>query len=213
MRPLVTLWQASDQWAINHAIYDANVRWHSPSPMKGIADFSTKFADESKAWGITEQHPSKFVVLPHVHVARACPILKHGTSKPPSDDKVETKKWQLWNHLLSHAYALHCFPPNSMPCGDKKHGEAGCDKSIIMGSAVHIHGEVVFDQRQGLWFMKAGWEEALKAPSTRDFGAWLRSMHNGAHPGESPPDTAPPDTAPPDTARHETAPSSRADDR
>ena len=58
--------------------------------MKGIADFSTKFADDSKAWGITEQHPSKFVVLPHVHVARACPILKHGTSTPPSDDKVET---------------------------------------------------------------------------------------------------------------------------
>ena len=38
------LWQASDQWAINHAIYDANVRWHSPSSMKGIADFSTKFS-------------------------------------------------------------------------------------------------------------------------------------------------------------------------
>jgi len=183
-------WQASDQWAINHAIDDAKVRWHTPSPMKGISDFGTKFSDDVAAWGMTTKWPSKFVVLPHVHVARSCPILKYGARAPPLEDKVETKKWKLWQHLLSHAYALHCFPPDSMPCPGQKHGEKGCDKSVIMGSAVHIHGEVAFDQRQGLWFMKAGWENALRAPSTTDFFAWLRTQHNGAKPGEAPPTEA-----------------------
>ena len=76
-----------------------------------------------------------------------------------------------------------------MPCPQQKHGEKGCDKSVIMGSAVHIHGEVVFDQRQGLWFMKRGWEEAVRKPNDRrDFFAWLRTQHNGAKPGEPPPD-------------------------
>ena len=56
-----------------------------------------------------------------------------------------------------------------------------------MGSKVHIHGEVVFDQRQGLWFMKEGWEAALRAPAQRDFFAWLRTQHNGAKPGQPPP--------------------------
>ena len=28
-------WQASDQWAINHAVDDADVVWHTPMPMKG----------------------------------------------------------------------------------------------------------------------------------------------------------------------------------
>jgi len=180
-------WQASDQWAINHAIDDALVRWHTAVPMKGISDFETKFTDDSIAWGTTTRHPSKFVVLPHVHVARSCPILKHGAAPPPSEDRIEMKKWQLWQHLLRHAYVLHCFPPDSMPCAGKKHGEKGCDKSVIMGSAVHIHGEVVFDQRQGLWFMKAGWESAIQRPSTRDFFAWLLTQHNGARPGESTP--------------------------
>lgn len=109
---------------------------------------------------------------------------------PPADDKKEQKKWQLWQHLLRHSYALHCFPPDSMPCPKQKHGEKGCDKSVIMGSAVHIHGEVVFDQRQGLWFMKEGWEAAIKKPRTTDFFAWLRSQRNGAKPGEAPPPKA-----------------------
>ena len=52
--------------------------------------------------------------------------------------------------------------------------------------------QVVFDQRQGLWFMRRGWEEAIQQPSTPDFFAWLVSQHNGAKPG----DPAPNDTAP-----------------
>jgi len=183
-------WQASDQWAINHALNDAEVQWETPVPMKPISDFSAKFTDEEPSWGYTKQHRSKFVVLPHVHVARSCPILAHGTMPPPADDKKEQKKWQLWQHLLRHSYALHCFPPDSMPCPKQKHGEKGCDKSVIMGSAVHIHGEVVFDQRQGLWFMKEGWEAAIKKPRTTDFFAWLRSQRNGAKPGEAPPPKA-----------------------
>ena len=62
------------------------------------------------------------------------------------------------------------------------------DKRVVMGSKEHIHGEVVFDQRQGLWFMKRGWEEAIAQPSTPDFFGWLRSQHNGAKPGEPPPE-------------------------
>ena len=178
-------WQASDQWAINHAVDNASVQWRTPSPMKGIADFHTKFVDDRPGWGYTTKLRSKFVVLPHVHVARSCPILKYGATPPPAADKVERKKWKLWQHLLEHAYVLHCFPPDSMPCPKQQHGEKGCDKSVIMGSAVHIHGEVVFDQRQGLWFMKRGWEEAIKQPSTSDFLAWLRSQHNGLKPGEA----------------------------
>ena len=57
-------------------------------------------------------------------------------------------------------------------------GDRLCDGNV---------GWVVFDQRQGLWFMRRGWEEAIKAPSTRDFFAWLKTQHNGAKPGESPP--------------------------
>ena len=181
------LWQASDQWAINHAIDDAQVRWETPSPMRSISDFETKFADNSRAWGYTTRHRVKFVVLPHVHVARSCPILKYGTRVPPKEDKVETKKFKLWKHLLAHAYALHCFPPHAMPCPGLKHGEKGCDKSVIMGSAVHTHGEVAFDQRQGLWFMKPGWEEQLKSPHTRNFSHWLATQHNQATPGNGPP--------------------------
>jgi hypothetical protein len=180
-------WQASDQWAINHAVDEQEVEWTTPMPMKPISDLDTKFVDMSAAIGYTRRHRSKFVVLPHVHVARSCPILKHGTGPPPADEHTEVKKYKLWNSLLSRSYALHCFPPHSMPCPDQKHGENGCDKSVIMGSAVHIHGEVVFDQRQGLWFMKAGWEEAIRAPKDKDFFAWLQSQHNGARPGEAPP--------------------------
>ena len=181
-------WQASDQWAINHAVDDHEVIWQTPMPMKGISDYSGKYVDTSPAVGFTRRHRSKFIVLPHVHVARSCPILKHGTAEPPAEERVERKKWTLWRKLLSTAYALHCFPPDSMPCPTQKHGEKGCDKSVIMGSAVHIHGEVVFDQRQGLWFMKRGWEEAIAQPSTPDFFGWLRSQHNGAKPGEPPPE-------------------------
>ena len=83
------------------------------------------------------------------------------------------------------AYVLHCFPPDSMPCPKLKHGEKGCDKSVIMGSAVHIHGEVVFDQRQGLWFMAEGWERAIAAPKTRDFHEWLASQSNGLRAGQA----------------------------
>ena len=49
---------------------------------------------------------------------------------------------------------------------------------------VHIHGEVVFDQQQGLWFMADGWEKALEAPGTKDFMAWLKSQHNGLRAGQ-----------------------------
>ena len=93
-------------------------------------------------------HRSKFVVLPHNKVARSCPILKYGAVKPPASERGEVKKWKIWQHLLRSAYALHCFPPHSMPCPGLKHGEKGCDKSVIMGSKIHIHGEVVFDQQQ-----------------------------------------------------------------
>ena len=54
-----------------------------------------------------------------------------------------------------------------------------------MGHPTHIHGEVVFDQRQGLWFMKEGWEEAIATPAIKDFGAWLESQYNGLVPGRT----------------------------
>jgi hypothetical protein len=158
--------------------------------MKPISDFSTKFYDNSSHVGYTKLTRTKFVVLPHVAVARSCPILKFGAAKPPASEKVETRKWRLWQHLLQTSHVLHCFPPDSMPCPELKHGEQGCDKSVIMGSAVHIHGEVVFDQRQGLWFMKAGWEQAISAPATQNFWAWLEGQYNSLKPGEAAPDKA-----------------------
>ena len=54
-----------------------------------------------------------------------------------------------------------------------------------MGHPTHIHGEVVFDQRQGLWFMKEGREEAIATPATKDFWAWLESQYNGLVPGRT----------------------------
>ena len=183
-------WQASDQWAINHAVDDQEVQWETTMPMAPMSDPHTRFHDNASAVGWTKQLRSKFVVLPHVYVARSCPILKYGGTAPPADNAAESRKWAQWQHLLRTAYALHCFPPNSMPGGDCKHGSIGkdgqkCDKSVVMGHKSHIHGEVVFDQKQGLWFMRDGWEQAVQKPSTKDFFAWLSSQHNGLRPGQS----------------------------
>ena len=183
-------WQASDQWAINHAVDDQEVQWETPMPMAPMSDPHTRFHDNASAVGWTKQLRSKFVVLPHVYVARSCPILKYGGTPPPADNAAEGRKWAQWQHLLRTAYTLHCFPPNSMPGGDCKHGSIGkdgqkCDKSVVMGHKSHIHGEVVFDQKQGLWFMRDGWEQAVQKPSTKDFFAWLSSQHNGLRPGQS----------------------------
>ena len=73
---------------------------------------------------------------------------------------------------------------------DCKHGTKGCDKSVVMGHKTHIHGEVAFDQKQGLWFMSEGWEQAAQAPATKDFFGWLKSQHNGLRPGQSAPQTS-----------------------
>ena len=81
---------------------------------------------------------------------------------------VPEAQWQL---LLKTSYALHCFPPNSMPGGDCKHGTKGCDKSIVMGHKSHISGEVAFDQKQGLWFMRDGWEATLNHALNAAVGA------------------------------------------
>ena len=79
-----------------------------------------------------------------------------------------------------------------MPGGDCKHGSIGkdgqkCDKSVVMGHKSHIHGEVVFDQRQGLWFMARGWEGAIAAPKEKDFFKWLAQQHNGLRAGQAVP--------------------------
>ena len=117
------------------------------------------------------------MVLPHVYVPRSCPILKHGAAEPPKEEKVERRKFGLWQHLLKTSHVLHCFPPESMPE----------DKRVVMGSKEHIHGEVVFDQRQGLWFMARGWEAAIAAPKEKDFFRWLASQHNGLRAGQAVP--------------------------
>ena len=211
-------WQSSDQWAINHALDDAHVEWESEERMRPLSDMGTKYWDNASHVGYTRSHRLRLVVLPHVAVARACPILKDGAAKPPASDIMQMRKWKLWQHLLrlvsphlpllSHpifrmrhtptlpppsnlttrtSSVLHCFPPNSMPCEKKAGSGEKCDKSVIMGSAVHIHGEVIFDQKQGLWFMKDGWEEALRQPSTTDFFEWLEAQYNGLTPGQAPP--------------------------
>ena len=46
---------------------------------------------------------------------------------------------------------------------------------------------VVFDQRQGLWFMARGWEAAIAAPKEKDFFRWLASQHNGLRAGQAVP--------------------------
>ena len=61
------------------------------------------------------------------------------------------------------------------------------DKRVVMGSKEHIHGEVVFDQRQGLWFMARGWEAAIAAPKEKDFFRWLAQQHNGLRAGQAVP--------------------------
>ena len=95
--------------------------------MKSNADFQAKYYDNTSHVGYTRLVRSKFVVLPHVAVARSCPVLKYNTTRPPASDKAELRKWRLWQHLLKHSFVLHCFPPDSMPCGmSVKHGEKGC---------------------------------------------------------------------------------------
>ena len=95
----------------------------------------------------------------------------------PKEEKVERRKYGLWQHLLKTSHVLHCFPPESMPE----------DKRVVMGSKEHIHGEVVFDQRQGLWFMARGWEAAIAAPKEKDFFRWLAQQHNGLRAGQAVP--------------------------
>ena len=145
--------------------------------MKPINDFNTKFYENDSHVGHTKLLRAKFVVLPHVAVARSCPILKHGAAEPPKEEKVERRKYGLWQHLLKTSHVLHCFPPESMPE----------DKRVVMGSKEHIHGEVVFDQRQGLWFMARGWEAAIAAPKEKDFFRWLAQQHNGLRAGQAVP--------------------------
>ena len=179
-------WQASDQWAINHAIDDQGVAWESGERMQPVSDMHTKFYDNESHVGFTTALRSKFVVLPHKRVARSCPILsKYGLARPPASEPSEVSKWKIWKRLLDDAYVLHCFPPNSMPCPTLKHGEEGCDKSVIMGHATHIKGEVEFDRAQGMWFMRDGWEQTIEEPEHKDFFDWLRSQNNGRVVGEA----------------------------
>ena len=53
--------------------------------MKPINDFNTKFYENDSHVGHTKLLRAKFVVLPHVAVARSCPILKHGAAEPPKE--------------------------------------------------------------------------------------------------------------------------------
>jgi hypothetical protein len=119
-RKIQPRWQASDQWAINHAVDEHEVVWQTPMPMRGISDYVGKYEDPAAAVGFTRKQRTKFVVLPHVHVARACPILKHGTREPPASERVERKKWALWRKLLATSCACPCPYPRpshaSHPC-------------------------------------------------------------------------------------------------
>lgn len=185
--------QASDQWAINHAIDDHVVDWEpgSRQKMKGIDSFQSKFFDNSSHVGFTRTHRSKYISTELFRIARrtllpswltasftraqirgtaaqiCCSLLPHSqiwgtrtsevrswggaTAHATRAERsmasasrftatmhfvVQTNKWKIWQHLLKTAYALHCFPPHSMPCPGLKHGEKGCDKSVIMGSKV-----------------------------------------------------------------------------
>ena len=93
-------WQSSDQWAINHALDDAHVEWESEERMRPLSDMGTKYWDNASHVGYTRSHRLRLVVLPHVAVARACPILKDGAAKPPASDIMQMRKWKLWQHLL-----------------------------------------------------------------------------------------------------------------
>ena len=55
-------WQASDQWAINHALDDHVVDWEpgSQQKMKAIDNFATKFSDNNSHIGFTRNHRSKY---------------------------------------------------------------------------------------------------------------------------------------------------------
>ena len=59
---------------------------HPADPCSRIAGLHTQFVDDQRSWGYTLKPRAKFVVLPHVHVARSCPILKHGATPPPASD-------------------------------------------------------------------------------------------------------------------------------
>ena len=62
----------------------------------------SKFVDDQRSWGYTLKPRAKFVVLPHVHVARSCPILKHGATPPPASDTEP--------HTHTHAQTVHGLP-------------------------------------------------------------------------------------------------------
>ena len=48
-------WQASDQWAINHAVDEQEVQWETKMPMAPMSDPHTRFHDNASAVGWTTQ--------------------------------------------------------------------------------------------------------------------------------------------------------------
>ena len=74
-------WQASDQWAINHAVDDEKVVWASGRRMADMSNFTAKYYDYAPHVGRTSRTRVTFVVLPHAHVPRSCPILKVGLGR------------------------------------------------------------------------------------------------------------------------------------
>eukprot|EP00966_Prymnesium_polylepis_P203446 4713412-Prymnesium_polylepis.1 len=84
-----------------------------------------------------------------------------GSRVPPRGPSPSPSPWPIPAHGLQGSQPLrpvhpqpHPGPipdPNPLP-HPQTHGD---------GRQVHIHGEVVFDQQQGLWFMADGWEKAL----------------------------------------------------
>ena len=156
---------------------ERGVGWRGGKRMAGLDDFNGRMHSLSRhvgvAGGANRSRRLRLTMLPHALVPRACPVVK------ASDEATRAgrNKLALWKSVLTTATVLHCFPPESMPE----------DKRVVMGSKEHIHGEVVFDQRQGLWFMARGWEAAIAAPKEKDFFRGLAQQHNGLRAGQAVP--------------------------
>ena len=131
-------WQASDQFFVNVVLHRLGVTWRGGAKMLGMTDINTRFHDPNATIGdvVNAPHGSMTIVmLAHVIVPRACPVLSPAELRSLADAsprrtesgrqlraKTRTHKQRhaparlrgkalFWRKLLDTSYVLHCFPP------------------------------------------------------------------------------------------------------
>ena len=196
-------WQQSDQYFINTVLDGMGVTWRHAGRMPPFDSYHDRMHSLERHVGVVGANgtsagdrsgaarPLRLVMLPHVLAARACPVLK------PAELAASARgrgggggKLRLWQHLLSTAVVLHCFPP------EKASAAQQAKRTIFMGHPQHIAGEEGFQRGQGLWRLRADWRSVpppppttttttMTTPTTTQPGwfAWLASLDNRSSAG------------------------------